>query len=112
MTAASPVRARQVACPGQILAEVEHYAAEYGVDLRTVELDVASSGSVEAGIAKTSRSKAPPLPACRRLRGGQRKPRQIGGAVNLFPIGQWDRHPLPADALDSISWTRRLFMNS
>ena len=34
------------------MAEVEHYAAEYWVDLRTVELDVASSGSVETGIAK------------------------------------------------------------
>ena len=34
------------------VAEVERYAAEHGVDLRTVELDVASSESVEAGIAK------------------------------------------------------------
>ena len=34
------------------VAEVARYAAEHGVDLRTVELDVASSESVEAGIAK------------------------------------------------------------
>ena len=34
------------------VAEAEHYAAEHGVDLRTVELDVASAESVEAGIAK------------------------------------------------------------
>jgi NAD(P)-dependent dehydrogenase (short-subunit alcohol dehydrogenase family) len=34
------------------VAEVERYAAEHGVDLRTVELDVASSDSVEAGIAR------------------------------------------------------------
>jgi NAD(P)-dependent dehydrogenase (short-subunit alcohol dehydrogenase family) len=34
------------------VAEAEHYAAEYGVDLRTVELDVASAESVEAGIVK------------------------------------------------------------
>src|SRR6202048_4307481 len=34
------------------VAEVERYAAEHGVDLRTVELDVASSESVGAGIAK------------------------------------------------------------
>ena len=34
------------------VAEVERYAAEHGVDLRTVELDVASDASVEAGIAK------------------------------------------------------------
>jgi NAD(P)-dependent dehydrogenase (short-subunit alcohol dehydrogenase family) len=34
------------------MAEVERYAAEHGVDLRTVELDVASAESVEAGIAK------------------------------------------------------------
>ena len=30
------------------VAEVERYAAEHGVDLRTVELDVASDASVEA----------------------------------------------------------------
>ncbi len=34
------------------VAEVERYAAEHRVDLRTVELDVASAESVEAGIAK------------------------------------------------------------
>jgi NAD(P)-dependent dehydrogenase (short-subunit alcohol dehydrogenase family) len=34
------------------VAEVAHYAAEHGVDLRTVELDVASDASVEAGIAR------------------------------------------------------------
>ena len=34
------------------VAEVARYAAEHKVDLRTVELDVASSPSVEAGIAK------------------------------------------------------------
>jgi NAD(P)-dependent dehydrogenase (short-subunit alcohol dehydrogenase family) len=34
------------------VAEVARYAAEHGVDLRTVELDVASSDSVDAGIAK------------------------------------------------------------
>jgi NAD(P)-dependent dehydrogenase (short-subunit alcohol dehydrogenase family) len=34
------------------VAEAEHYATEHGVDLRTVELDVASAESVEAGIAK------------------------------------------------------------
>lgn len=34
------------------VAEVVHYAAIHKVDLRTVELDVASSESVEAGIAK------------------------------------------------------------
>jgi NAD(P)-dependent dehydrogenase (short-subunit alcohol dehydrogenase family) len=34
------------------VAEVARYAAERGVDLRTVELDVASSESVKAGIAK------------------------------------------------------------
>ena len=34
------------------LAEVERYAGEHGLDLRTVELDVGSSESVEAGIAK------------------------------------------------------------
>jgi NAD(P)-dependent dehydrogenase (short-subunit alcohol dehydrogenase family) len=34
------------------VAEVARYAAEHGVDLRTVELDVASDASVEAGIAK------------------------------------------------------------
>jgi NAD(P)-dependent dehydrogenase (short-subunit alcohol dehydrogenase family) len=34
------------------VAEVARYAAEQGVDLRTVELDVASSTSVEAGVAK------------------------------------------------------------
>jgi NAD(P)-dependent dehydrogenase (short-subunit alcohol dehydrogenase family) len=34
------------------VAEAEHYAAEHGVDLRTVELDVAAAESVEAGIAK------------------------------------------------------------
>jgi NAD(P)-dependent dehydrogenase (short-subunit alcohol dehydrogenase family) len=33
-------------------AQVAAYAAEHGVDLRTVELDVASEASVEAGIAK------------------------------------------------------------
>ncbi|HWX01786.1 SDR family NAD(P)-dependent oxidoreductase [Collimonas sp.] len=32
-------------------AEVARYAAEHGVDLRSVELDVAASASVEAGIA-------------------------------------------------------------
>jgi NAD(P)-dependent dehydrogenase (short-subunit alcohol dehydrogenase family) len=34
------------------VAEAEGYATEHGVDLRTVELDVASAESVEAGIAK------------------------------------------------------------
>ena len=34
------------------VAEVARYANEHGVDLRTVELDVASSDSVESGIAK------------------------------------------------------------
>src|SRR3984893_6834022 len=34
------------------VAEVERYAAEHGIDLRTIELDVASGESVEAGIAK------------------------------------------------------------
>jgi len=34
------------------VAEVAHYATEHGVDLRTVELDVASDASVEAGIAR------------------------------------------------------------
>jgi NAD(P)-dependent dehydrogenase (short-subunit alcohol dehydrogenase family) len=34
------------------VAEVARYAAEQGVDLRTVELDVASDASVEAGIAR------------------------------------------------------------
>src|SRR5260370_7083639 len=34
------------------VAEVARYAAEHGVDLRTVELDVAWDASVEAGIAK------------------------------------------------------------
>ena len=34
------------------VAEVARYAAEHGVDLRAVELDVASSSSVEAGVAK------------------------------------------------------------
>src|SRR6266700_6841599 len=33
-------------------AEVARYAAEHNVDLRTVELDVASDASTEAGIAK------------------------------------------------------------
>src|ERR1700687_4877405 len=33
------------------VAEVARYAVEHGVDLRTVELDVASSESVETGIA-------------------------------------------------------------
>jgi NAD(P)-dependent dehydrogenase (short-subunit alcohol dehydrogenase family) len=33
------------------VAELKRYAAEHKVDLRTVELDVASSASVEAGIA-------------------------------------------------------------
>lgn len=33
------------------VAEAKHYAQEHQVDLRTVELDVASSQSVEAGIA-------------------------------------------------------------
>ena len=33
------------------VAEVARYAAEHGVDLRSVELDVAASASVEAGIA-------------------------------------------------------------
>ncbi len=33
------------------VAEVQRYAAERGVDLRTVELDVASDASVQAGIA-------------------------------------------------------------
>jgi NAD(P)-dependent dehydrogenase (short-subunit alcohol dehydrogenase family) len=33
-------------------AEAARYAAEHGVDLRTVELDVTSSESVDAGIAK------------------------------------------------------------
>ncbi|HUA78751.1 MAG TPA: SDR family oxidoreductase [Dyella sp.] len=32
------------------VAAVQHYAAEHGVDLRTVELDVASEASCEAGI--------------------------------------------------------------
>jgi NAD(P)-dependent dehydrogenase (short-subunit alcohol dehydrogenase family) len=34
------------------VAEVARYAAENGIDLRTIELDVASGESVEAGIAK------------------------------------------------------------
>ncbi|HEY0199330.1 MAG TPA: SDR family oxidoreductase [Rhodanobacter sp.] len=34
------------------VAEVDKYAAEHGVDLRTVELDVASEASAEAGIQK------------------------------------------------------------
>jgi NAD(P)-dependent dehydrogenase (short-subunit alcohol dehydrogenase family) len=34
------------------VAEVARHAAEYGVDLRTVELDVASDQSAQAGIAK------------------------------------------------------------
>jgi NAD(P)-dependent dehydrogenase (short-subunit alcohol dehydrogenase family) len=34
------------------VAEVARYAAEHGVDLRTVELDVASDASVEAGIVR------------------------------------------------------------
>jgi NAD(P)-dependent dehydrogenase (short-subunit alcohol dehydrogenase family) len=34
------------------VAELARYAAEQGVDLRTVELDVASDASVEAGIAR------------------------------------------------------------
>jgi len=34
------------------VAEVARYAAEHAVDLRTVELDVASTASVEAGIAQ------------------------------------------------------------
>ena len=34
------------------VAEAERYATERRVDLRTVELDVASAESVEAGIAK------------------------------------------------------------
>ncbi len=34
------------------VAEVARYAADHGVDLRTVELDVASDQSAEAGIAK------------------------------------------------------------
>ncbi|WP_165185288.1 SDR family oxidoreductase [Caulobacter soli] len=34
------------------VAEIARYAAEHGVDLRTVELDVASDASVEAGIAR------------------------------------------------------------
>jgi NAD(P)-dependent dehydrogenase (short-subunit alcohol dehydrogenase family) len=34
------------------VAEVERYAAEHGVDLRSVELDVASTESTEIGIAK------------------------------------------------------------
>ena len=34
------------------VAAVQQYAAEHGVDLRTVELDVASDKSVEAAIAK------------------------------------------------------------
>ena len=34
------------------VAEIERYATEHGVDLGTVELDVASGESVEAGIAK------------------------------------------------------------
>lgn len=33
------------------VAEVQRYAAEHGVDLRSVELDVASGDSVEAGVA-------------------------------------------------------------
>lgn len=34
------------------VAEVARYAAEHGVDLRAVELDVADDASVEAGVAK------------------------------------------------------------
>jgi NAD(P)-dependent dehydrogenase (short-subunit alcohol dehydrogenase family) len=34
------------------VAEVARYAAEHGVDLRTVELDVSNDASVEAGVAK------------------------------------------------------------
>ncbi|MBV6754061.1 SDR family oxidoreductase [Pseudomonas chlororaphis] len=34
------------------VAEVQRYAAEHSVDLRSVELDVASSDSVEAGVAR------------------------------------------------------------
>ncbi len=34
------------------VAEVARYAAEHGVDLRTVELDVAGNDSVDAGIAR------------------------------------------------------------
>jgi NAD(P)-dependent dehydrogenase (short-subunit alcohol dehydrogenase family) len=34
------------------VAEVEAYAKEYGVDLRTVELDVGTDASVSAGVAK------------------------------------------------------------
>ncbi len=34
------------------VAEIARYAAEHGVDLRAVELDVASDASVEAGIAR------------------------------------------------------------
>jgi len=34
------------------VAEVNRYAAQHGVDLRTVELDVSSSASVDAGIAQ------------------------------------------------------------
>jgi NAD(P)-dependent dehydrogenase (short-subunit alcohol dehydrogenase family) len=34
------------------VAEVARYAAEHGVDLRTVELDVSSDASVEAGVAR------------------------------------------------------------
>src|SRR5471032_2126280 len=34
------------------VAEVQRYAAEHSVDLRSVELDVASSESVEAGVAR------------------------------------------------------------
>jgi NAD(P)-dependent dehydrogenase (short-subunit alcohol dehydrogenase family) len=34
------------------VAEVERYSASHGVDLRTVELDVASAESVEAGIVR------------------------------------------------------------
>lgn len=33
------------------VAEVQKYATEHGVDLRTVELDVASNASVDAGVA-------------------------------------------------------------
>ena len=36
------------------VAEVARYAAEHGLDLRTVELDVASDESANAGIAKSS----------------------------------------------------------
>jgi NAD(P)-dependent dehydrogenase (short-subunit alcohol dehydrogenase family) len=34
------------------VAEVARYAAEHGVDLRTVELDVSNEASVEAGVAR------------------------------------------------------------